>query len=115
MQGREAEMERTAIITGASRGLGLALARALARRGWALVIDARGGEALERARAELSEHAPVTALSGNVADEGHLQALLRSAEAYGRLDALINNASVLGPSPQPELAEYPVDVLGSVL
>ena len=61
----------TALITGASRGLGLALARALARRGWRLVIDARGADALEAARAELAELTEVVAIAGDVADTEH--------------------------------------------
>ena len=103
---------KTAIVTGASRGLGLALARALAERGWRLVIDARGAEALERARAELAELTEVTAVAGDVADEAHRLAL--AGATGGRLDLLVNNASLLGPSPQPQLAEYPLDVLERV-
>ena len=104
---------RVAIVTGASRGLGLALARELAARGWRLVIDARGGEALERARAELAARTTVDALVGDVSDPRHREALI--AAAGDRIDALVNNASVLGPSPQPPLARYPVDVLHDVL
>jgi NAD(P)-dependent dehydrogenase (short-subunit alcohol dehydrogenase family) len=103
---------RTAIVTGASRGLGLALARALAERGWRLVIDARGAEALETARAELAALTQVTAIAGDVADERHRVALV--AAAGDRLDALVNNASALGPSPLPPLADYPVEALEHV-
>jgi NAD(P)-dependent dehydrogenase (short-subunit alcohol dehydrogenase family) len=103
------------IITGASRGLGLALARALADRGWRLIIDARGSEALESVAAELRTKTEVTAIAGDVADESHLLALVDDAERRGRLDLLVNNASMLGPSPQPRLADYPPDVLESVL
>ena len=102
----------TAVITGASRGLGLALARELARREWRLVIDARGAEALEAARAELAERTEVVALAGDVADPGHRRALVAAAGA--RIDLLVNNASALGPSPQPQLADYPLDVLEHV-
>jgi NAD(P)-dependent dehydrogenase (short-subunit alcohol dehydrogenase family) len=102
----------TAVITGASRGLGLALARALAERGWRLVIDARGADALEAARAELAALTDVTALAGDVADDSHRRALVEAAG--DRIDALVNNASVLGPSPQPALATYPLDVLDEV-
>ncbi|HSD75915.1 MAG TPA: SDR family oxidoreductase, partial [Solirubrobacteraceae bacterium] len=102
----------TAIITGASRGLGLALARALAPRGWRLVIDARGADALEAARRELAAHTDVTALVGDVADERHRRALVTAAG--DRIDALVNNASILGPSPQPALEAYPLDVLEDV-
>jgi NAD(P)-dependent dehydrogenase (short-subunit alcohol dehydrogenase family) len=106
-------MASTAIITGASRGLGLALARALAARHWRLVIDARGADALEAARRELATHTDVTALVGDVADERHRLALVTAAG--DRIDALVNNASILGPSPQPALDAYPLDVLQDVL
>src|SRR5207249_6717783 len=93
----------TALITGASRGLGLALARQLARRGWNLIIDARGADALEAARAELSQHTRVVAIAGDVTDVAHRQALAEAARTVGLLDVLVNNASMLGPSPQPFL------------
>jgi NAD(P)-dependent dehydrogenase (short-subunit alcohol dehydrogenase family) len=102
----------TALITGASRGLGLALARALARRSWRLVVDARGAVALEDARAELAELTEVVAIHGDVADAAHRDALV--AAAGPRIDLLVNNASLLGPSPQPALADYPLDVLERV-
>jgi NAD(P)-dependent dehydrogenase (short-subunit alcohol dehydrogenase family) len=97
------------IVTGASRGLGLALARALSARGWRLVVDARGSEALEQATTGLEG---VTPLAGDLADPAHRRALV---EAAGEpLDLLVNNASLLGPSPQPALADYPLDSLRSV-
>jgi NAD(P)-dependent dehydrogenase (short-subunit alcohol dehydrogenase family) len=102
----------TALITGASRGLGLTLARELARRSWRLVIDARGADALESARAELAELTEVVAIPGDVADAAHREALV--AAAGPRIDLLVNNASLLGPSPQPALADYPLDVLEQV-
>jgi NAD(P)-dependent dehydrogenase (short-subunit alcohol dehydrogenase family) len=104
-------ISRTALITGASRGLGLALARGLARRGWALIVDARGSEALEAARAELSHHTEVVAIAGDVSDAAHRQALAAAARAAGGLDAVVNNAGILGPSPQPPLLEYPPGAL----
>lgn len=107
-------MQQTALITGASRGLGLALARTLATRGWALVIDARESEALRRAADELSQHTTVTAIAGDVADETHRTALVEAVGALGGLDALVHNASLLGPSPQPALDAYPIDVLEDV-
>jgi NAD(P)-dependent dehydrogenase (short-subunit alcohol dehydrogenase family) len=104
---------KTAIVTGASRGLGLALARALGERGWRLVIDARGSEELERARLELTELTEVAALAGDVADEWHRTALVE--EAGGRIDLLVNNASALGPSPLPPVAELPLERYEQVL
>ena len=97
------------IVTGASRGLGLALARALHERGWRLVVDARGGDALADAMAGLGN---VTAVRGDVADPGHRQALVDAAGE--RIDLLVNNAGLLGPSPQPALADYPLDTLREV-
>src|SRR5205085_2847220 len=94
---------RTALITGASRGLGLALARQLAAQGWQLLIDARGVDALEAARVELSQRTRVIAIPGDVTDAGHRRALVQAARELGGLDALVNNASMLGPSPQPNL------------
>jgi NAD(P)-dependent dehydrogenase (short-subunit alcohol dehydrogenase family) len=110
----EESPRRTALITGASRGLGLALARALADEGWTLIIDARGEDALERSRAELSERTRVVAIPGDVSDPEHRAALADAVRKVGGLDAFVNNASILGPSPQPALLDYPLDVLEEV-
>lgn len=105
---------RTALITGASRGLGLALARELAGRGWRLIIDARGAEALEAARRELARRTDVVAIAGDISDGSHRRALADAARDGGLIDAIVNNASILGPSPQPALLDYPLDVLEDV-
>jgi NAD(P)-dependent dehydrogenase (short-subunit alcohol dehydrogenase family) len=98
-----------AIITGASRGLGLALARTLAEREWALVLNARGEHDLARVAAELEGLTEVVAVPGDLVDHDHRRALI--AAAGEKIDVLVNNASVLGPSPQPRLAQYPLDEL----
>lgn len=105
---------KTALITGASRGLGLALARAMARQGWQLILTARGETALQTAADELAAITKATAVPGSVADASHLRQLAQAAAALGGVDAVINNASLLGPSPQPELLDYPLDVLAEV-
>jgi len=101
-----------AIVTGASRGLGLALSHALAVRGFGLVIDARGRDGLERARGDLAAHTDVAAIAGDVTDPDHRAALV--AAVGERIDLLVNNASRLGPSPQPPLHAYPLDELERV-
>jgi NAD(P)-dependent dehydrogenase (short-subunit alcohol dehydrogenase family) len=97
------------IVTGASRGLGLALVRALIERGWRLVVDARGAAVLDRAVSGLES---VVAIAGDVADPEHRRTLV--ASAGDRIDLLVNNAGVLGPSPQPPLAAYPLSELRRV-
>jgi NAD(P)-dependent dehydrogenase (short-subunit alcohol dehydrogenase family) len=103
-----------ALVTGASRGFGLELARSLARDGWTLVLDARGAEALAAVAAELGDLTTVRAIPGDVGDVWHIGALVAAAEDLGGLDLLVNNASRLGPSPQPTLADYPIDELRRV-
>ena len=105
-----------AIITGASRGLGLALATGLAGAGWRLVVDARGAGDLAGAAAEIEAGtgSRVVAVPGDVADAAHRRALIEAAGRLGGLDLLVNNAGILGPSPQPPLAAYPLDVLREV-
>jgi NAD(P)-dependent dehydrogenase (short-subunit alcohol dehydrogenase family) len=97
------------IVTGASRGLGLALALALDERGWDLVVDARGAGALAAATAGLDR---VIAIPGDVADPEHRRALVDAAG--DRIGLVVNNASLLGPSPMPALADYPLDALREV-
>jgi NAD(P)-dependent dehydrogenase (short-subunit alcohol dehydrogenase family) len=100
----------TALITGASRGLGRALAVGLAREGYALIIDARDAAALDAVADEIRQAGgTVTALAGSVTDPSHRDLLLRAAG--GRLDLLVNNAGTLGASPLPALADYPPDAL----
>jgi NAD(P)-dependent dehydrogenase (short-subunit alcohol dehydrogenase family) len=106
--------ERTALITGASRGLGLALARGLAARRWNLIITARDPERLRLARNELARVTHVAALAGDVTDRVHREALAVLAQGHAGLDAVVNNAGALGPSPQPALLEYPLEVLAHV-
>jgi NAD(P)-dependent dehydrogenase (short-subunit alcohol dehydrogenase family) len=98
----------TAVITGGSRGLGRALASALAERGWRLVIDARRAESLAAVAAELPG---ALAIPGDVTDPAHRAALDAAADS---LDLLVNNASDLGPAPLPPLAKYPLDGLRHV-
>jgi NAD(P)-dependent dehydrogenase (short-subunit alcohol dehydrogenase family) len=105
---------RTAVITGASRGLGLALARELAHQGWNLIIDARGAAALDAVHDELTQLTHVVALVGDITDRAHRRALVVAARASRGIDVLINNASILGPSPQPPLMDYPLEVLEQV-
>jgi len=105
------ESTRTAIVTGASRGLGLALARDLAASGWNLVVDARDESALRAAHATLTGSGRAVAAPGDVADPDHRRALVDAAREFGRLDLLVNNASALGPSPMPPLASLdPADL-----
>ena len=85
-----------AVITGASQGLGRALARALAERGWCLIVDARHAAQLTAAVGGL---ATVTAIPGDVTDPAHRAAIAASIAPAGRLDLLINNASRSGPVP----------------
>jgi NAD(P)-dependent dehydrogenase (short-subunit alcohol dehydrogenase family) len=101
-----------AIVTGASRGLGLAIASGLAADGWRLVVGARGADDLAAATASL----PGTrAVPGDITDPAHRAALVAAAEELGGADLIVNNAGILGPSPLPRLAEYPLDALREVL
>ena len=102
---------KTAVITGASRGLGLALARALASDGYTLVLDARDGRAVRAAAAGLPRGTRVTALRGDITDPAHRAELRQAAEDLGGPSLLINNAGTLGASPLPALADYPIGEL----
>jgi NAD(P)-dependent dehydrogenase (short-subunit alcohol dehydrogenase family) len=99
-------VRRTALITGGSRGLGLALARHLAADGWNLVVDGRDADALERARREVDSagRGTVIALAGDIADPVHAAALVNAAAGQGGFELLVNNAGTLGPSPLPHVA-----------
>ena len=94
----------TALVTGASAGLGRALALALARRHWHLIIDARGGDRLAAAAAALTTDTAVEAYPGSVTDPQHRADLVAAVRRAGGLDLLVHNASELGASPQPALA-----------
>lgn len=100
---------RIAIVTGASRGLGLATAGALAEEGWSVIVDGRDEAALDRAVDEIGHG--VTAIAGDVSNPDHRQELIAAASGAGGLDLLVNNASRLGPSPQPSLETYPIEEL----
>jgi len=97
----------SAIVTGASQGLGLELTRALADLGWQVVVDARHAEPLDRATTGLGDH--VLAVAGDITDPAHRRALVEAAVARGPLELVVNNASTLGPLPMPALAGYDLD------
>ena len=108
-----------ALITGASKGLGKALAEGLATRGWSLVLDGRDPSILGRARDEIGpllvEGAQIRAVAGDVADAGHRRALTEAVGEFGVLDLLVNNASTLGASPLPRVADLPTDTFRRIL
>jgi len=105
--------QHTALVTGASKGLGRALATELNRRGWHVVVDGRDAAVLERTAKTLPHPDLVTAIPGDVADPDHRDRL--RAAVGDRLDLLVNNASDLGPSPLPRLAELLVERFARLL
>ncbi|MEU0282969.1 SDR family NAD(P)-dependent oxidoreductase [Streptomyces sp. NPDC088147] len=105
-----------AIITGASKGLGRALADALARRGWDLVLDARTARVLDETATEVRAHGTrVAAFAGDVTDAGHREDLVAAAAELGALDLVVSNASALGAEPLVRLDALPLDGLRSAL
>lgn len=107
--------KKTALITGASKGLGLALATALAQEGWNLIINARNARQLRAAQLHLEKWTKVEAISGDVRDEIHLlQFPEKLIQKNWRLDLVVNNASTLGASPQPNLLELPIEALHTI-
>jgi NAD(P)-dependent dehydrogenase (short-subunit alcohol dehydrogenase family) len=102
---------KVALITGASRGFGAALADTLNEAGWRLVVDARDRAALARTVSRWENAYPI---AGDVSEPAHREELMRAVGSFGRLDLLVNNASLLGLSPQPTLDRYPIDVLAHV-
>jgi short-subunit dehydrogenase len=108
--------QHTALISGASRGLGLEIARAFAREGLGLIITARGEADLQRAAAELAQRTRVVSLAGDVGDASHVERLVQAGiEAFGHIDVLVNNASELGPSPMVELERLSAAELTAIL
>ncbi len=108
-------VERVALITGASRGLGYTLAEFLARQRWTLILTARDEPALREAADRLREtRAAITVVPGDVSDAAHRRELANVATRHGRLDLLVNNASELGPSPLPPLVGHPLPALRRV-
>jgi short-subunit dehydrogenase len=98
------------LITGASKGLGRAMARELARRGHPLILNARGERELREVEQELAQLTRVVAIAGDVSEIAE-EIAARALDAFGRVDVVINNASDIGPSPMPALERYPWEAL----
>ncbi|HUO46208.1 MAG TPA: SDR family oxidoreductase [Acidimicrobiia bacterium] len=107
-------MTKVALVTGGSRGLGKALTRSLLERGWTVVIDGREEDALRDTFEELANPA-LRPIEGDVSEGRHRRRLAAEIESLGRLDLLVNNASFLGPSPQPRLDQYPPEIFRQVI
>jgi NAD(P)-dependent dehydrogenase (short-subunit alcohol dehydrogenase family) len=108
-------MTKTALITGASKGLGEVIATYLARDGYDLVLNARNGSALDAVARKLSTAGVrIRTVPGDVADPNDRRRLVEATEQLGGVDVLVNNASDLGPSPMPALIDYPLDALSRV-
>jgi NAD(P)-dependent dehydrogenase (short-subunit alcohol dehydrogenase family) len=105
----------TALITGASRGLGAAISEALAERGWDVAVTARDSQALHRFVAASPSASRITAVAGDVGDQAHRRELVERAARAGGIDLVVNNASDLGAAPLPKLVDYPLDRLTAVL
>jgi len=110
----DASSPGVAVVTGASRGLGLAVTRALVSDGWSVVVDGRDGDDLTAAMSDLAGPGRAVAIPGDVTDPDHRQRLAKTAAGIGPLRLIVNNASYLGPSPQPALADYPLETLRRV-
>ena len=104
----------TAIVTGISQGLGHAVTDLLTKVGWHVVGDARNAQRLAAAVTGFHHPDRVTAVAGDVSDDGHRRTLVNEARRHGDLSLLVHNASELGPSPLPALCDYPLDVLEDV-
>ncbi len=108
------DSRRTALITGATRGLGLAFARALSEKGWSLIVNARDAGGLEATRSTLADQGRILSVAGDIAEADTRRNLGVAAQDLGGLDVVVNNASILGPSPLPPLLEYPIHELAKV-